>query len=70
MIGGSSGGRGKVQGWGTIETGGPVVNNGKVVADGFDHLRDLDLTNMGPVQNSLSYVRTAQTGGTCSVAGG
>ena len=45
--------QGLVQGWGTISTGGELINNGKIVADGYGHLRSLDLSDFSSVSNTI-----------------
>jgi hypothetical protein len=44
---------GLLQGWGEVGTGGALVNNGKVIGDGFNHLRNLDLSNFAVVNNTI-----------------
>ena len=42
-----------MQGWGSVGTGGTLVNNGRVIADGFEHLRALDLSGFSRVVNTI-----------------
>jgi RNA polymerase sigma factor (sigma-70 family) len=49
----SPGARGLVQGWGTVATNGPLINNGRVVADGFDHYRELDFSGASSISHTI-----------------
>jgi RNA polymerase sigma factor (sigma-70 family) len=44
---------GKLSGWGQVGLTGALVNNGEVIADGFDEQRTLDLSQFTRVRNRL-----------------
>jgi hypothetical protein len=44
---------GLVQGWGTLGTGGTLINNGRIVADGNGQIRTLNLTDFARVENTI-----------------
>jgi hypothetical protein len=46
-------GQGVVEGWGTVRLTGPIVQNGKVIADGLGQGRALDLTTASDVTNTI-----------------
>ncbi len=54
--------RGLVQGWGVVNTGGELVNNGRVVADGFDRSRTLDLSGFASVSNTIDNAPEGDNG--------
>lgn len=44
---------GIVRGWGDVDSYGAIINNGRVIADGFDHLRTLNFANLNRVTNTI-----------------
>ena len=53
---------GVVEGWGEVRAHGSLTNNGRVIADGFDHLRDLDLGQFSSVNNTIDNPRDGSNG--------
>ena len=45
--------KGVIKGWGTIGTGGALINNGQVVADGYGQPRTLDASYFSTVTNTI-----------------
>jgi RNA polymerase sigma factor (sigma-70 family) len=50
---GSAGGSGEVRGWGSVGLTGSLVNNGRIVADGYGSDRALDLSSASRVVNAI-----------------
>jgi hypothetical protein len=59
-----------VQGWGTLGTGGALINNGRVVADGHNLSRGLDLRNFTSVGNTIDNPANGGTLGWFASRGG
>ena len=53
---------GLLRGWGNVGTGGELVNNGQIIADGFDHLRTLNLSSFSSVNNTIDNALGGQNG--------
>jgi RNA polymerase sigma-70 factor (ECF subfamily) len=60
--------QGVVQGWGSIDTGGELLNNGQVIADGHGHSRSLNLAAFDSV--SSTYAASTAPRGWFVQAGG
>jgi RNA polymerase sigma factor (sigma-70 family) len=45
--------RGVVKGWGVAGTGGALINNGQIIADGYGQPRSLDLSGFARVDNTI-----------------
>jgi hypothetical protein len=56
------GAQGFVQGWGAINTGGTLINNGRIIADGFHRLRALDLSGFRAVTNTIDNTPDGDNG--------
>lgn len=53
---------GLIRGWGTVDAGGTLVNNGRIIADGFEHVRSLDLGHFETVANTIDNPRDGTNG--------
>lgn len=54
--------RGVIRGWGDVRSGGTIINNGRIIADGFHHLRSLDFTSFTSVTNTIDNPRDGISG--------
>lgn len=53
---------GLIRGWGTVESGGTLTNNGRIEADGFEHVRSLDLCRFDTIANTIDNPRDGTNG--------
>src|SRR5207302_1621630 len=56
--------------WGDVQLTGPLVNNGKVIADGFNTDRTLDLSHFSNVRNDIENPTEGGTHGWIAKRGG
>lgn len=54
--------RGVIRGWGDVESTGIMINNGRVIADGFDHLRSLSFHSFTRIENTIENPREGSNG--------